>query len=194
MGRTNEEQRLKGEIGAKNFHAAQLREVLAEIAKFRRQAGETGKRRRQKKLTATVDRLESRAGDLRACVLPWGADLEKRIREEMKISEDEVREFQKRYEKELAEYRQAHAEAKAKIEEHQVVAHSWRHASEEERKRLREIEGAAAKAQAKAQAKEEKEKKEAEKVAQEIDSEARDKAFFNLELKRIAVEQVAFKK
>ncbi|MBI2900041.1 MAG: hypothetical protein HYY17_07635 [Planctomycetes bacterium] len=190
MGRTNVEQKLKGDIGHKNRHAALLRARLAEAAKYRRLAAETRNRRKSKQYAASADRLQAEIERLRACVLDCGRDLDKRIREEMKISEQEVADFQKRYEKELAEYRQAHADAKVKTEDHALAAVGWRHASQEERKKLTELQTVAAKARAQ----ETKEQKDAAKVQKELDSEARDKAFFSLELKRIAVEQVAFRK
>lgn len=190
MGRTNAEQRLKREIGEKNWHAALLRGRLAEIAKYKRLAGETRKRRKAKKYAKTAERLAAKYEDLRACVLKWGAELSKRIREELKFSEQEVADFQKRYEKEMEDYRKAHASAKFATDEFEILSHSWRHASADEHKRLAEFEAAAAKARSR----EQKELKEAVQVAKELDSEARDKAFFDLELKRIAAEQSAFNK
>lgn len=187
MGRTNFEQKLKGDIGSKNCHSRCLRSRLEEIAGYRVAAGTAGSNRWRKRYATTAARLEGKVGLLRDLVLRWDEELEKRIHEEMKISEGEIREFQARFQKELAEFYEAQKKTKAAAGEWERVQKSFRKASAEERARLQA-------AAAKAQAREKKEYKDAEKMAREVEWEERDKALFTLELERIAAEREAFGK
>ncbi len=190
MGRTNVEQGLKREIGEKNALTRRLRERLQEISRYRRRAGEEGGHRWRKRYAATAGRLDAEARALAAEVLRRGEDLERRIHEELRISEGEIADFKQRYEKELAEYREAHRKAKIAVEDWELAKRSWKAASKAEQDRLRTFE--AESAQARAQ--ESKEKKDAEKLANEQRSEARDKAHFTLELARIAAERAGLKR
>lgn len=189
MGRTRTEKRLKRAINEKNVLSKRLRERTRLKSRFNRLSTAAASRRWQKRYASTAERLAGEVRRLTETVLADGASLGRRIREEMKISEDEVRAFEKRYEKELAEYREARKKADVLLEDYQLAQHTWTSASRQEHDNLHQLEGEAARARAEAR----KEKKDAEKVQREIESEARDKTFFTLELERISAERLSLK-
>ena len=190
MGRTNLEQRLKTDIHEKNTIARSLRRTLRQIEKFRRRSPELKGRWKERYLT-TAARLEEGARKVAKEIIASGEDLQRRMVEEQKISESEVQAFEERFEKERAEHRAAMEKANKSMElyEQEAASLSWWGASEEERKNLHKLEDEAYKARAKVI----EEGKDVRKALKELSSEAKDKAFFKLELERIAAERIALK-
>ena len=190
MGRTNLEQRLKTDIHEKNTIARSLRRRLRQIERFRRRSPDL-KGRWKERYLITAARLEEGARRVAKELIASGEELQRRMQEELKISESEVKAFEQRFEKEQAEHQAALEKAKKSMNlyRHEAANQAWRHASEEDRKDLHRLEdeGYTARAQAI------KEGKDVKKIAEELSSEAKDKAFFKLELERIAGERVILK-
>jgi hypothetical protein len=190
VGRTNFEQRLKRDIGAKNQISSRLGNLTRKAAGFQSDAETTGNRRKQKKYTSTYERLSTEIAELAKAILQQGDELEKRIHDEMKISHGEIQDFKASYEKEYAEAKAAAAKLKKAEHDWHLAERSFKKASAKDQKKLEELSNLVGKARAASA----REQEDVNKAGREVESEERDKVFFRLELKRIAAERSALRK
>ena len=190
MGRTNIEQRIKTGIHEKNRISRKLRRRLREIEEYRRSSA-SRKGHWKKRYAASADRLEEEARKLARDVIARGETLQKKMQDELKFSEGEVKAFEEKFEKERAEHRAAMEKAGKAMEfyEHEAAQQALRGTTKEDAGKLQALEDEAYKARSKAR----KEAEDVRKALKEISSEAKDKAFFTLELERIAAERAALK-
>src|SRR2546426_6731567 len=103
-GHTLFERRLRGDINAKNALSGEYESRIRLVRRFRGAAGKAHGRRKQKKYAMTAERLLREAESFRVEVLKRIQDLELRIRQEMRFSEQEVAAFQSQFEKEHREW------------------------------------------------------------------------------------------
>ena len=171
---TTKERQLKSDIAEKNALRRELEKRLARVSRWREDVAQTKNHKRKKKLESTIARYQTTIEDLKQQLLCMNDALEKRIKEEMAFSEDEIKAFQadlEKHSKELKKIKVALTEA-------------------DKEKQTPEKEAAANEFHAQKLL-----KAEARKIRQdekELESEARDKALFTLELKHIALDRKLF--
>ena len=173
---TTKEKQLKSDIAEKNIIRRELEQRLVRVHRWNDDIARTKNSRRKKKLESTIARYKVQIDDLKEELLCMNEDLEKRIKEEMAYSEDEIKAFQNDLEK--------HAKELQKIKE------TLTEDEKEKQNPEKEKQAAADKFHAQKLL-----KAEARKIRQdekELESEARDKALFTLELKHIALDRKLF--
>lgn len=177
------ERRLFEDLNEKNRLAGEFRRLSSRAGHWRRRLRRGRSKRWQAQYRIALGRAEERLAVLRADLLTRAEDLKARIQEEQKLSKAEVKKFEKQYEKEVAELKQARQAAAAA-----------REAVAEARSSADEIEDAAAvlselrRRNWGAARDLRRETSEVKKAEQEIDSEEQDKAVLSYELRRIVAE------
>lgn len=175
------ERAIRKDLSEKNALRRELEDRLKAAARWKARLAAEKKRGRGKRLEQSLSRYAARIEALRKDVLARDRDLQKRIVAEMKFSEQEVRDFESRYKKELDEAVKARASiAAAQKEEKDAEARGEPTVSD----LLRKV------GRARRQAL--KEDKDVKAVEKELTSEAKDRALFEAELQRIAAEIIHF--
>ena len=111
---TTKERQLKSDIAEKNALRRELEKRLARVSRWREDVAQTKNHKRKKKLESTIARYQTTIEDLKQQLLCMNDALEKRIKEEMAFSEDEIKAFQadlEKHSKELQKIRVALTEA-----------------------------------------------------------------------------------
>jgi len=163
--RTAKERKLKTDIVQKNVIRKDLEKRLSTIRRWTEALSRTHRLQRKKKLEASIARYKDQAEHLKKELLSKDEELEKRIKEEMAYSEEEIEAFRTRLNRGAKELQKA----QKKLEETKSQK------SPETKPRLEKL------------LKEESNK--VKRDEKELKSEERDKALFTLELKRIALER-----
>ena len=165
MGRTRIERTLKKEIQEMKTLRKYLFERMQEAARYERKAEKAMSHRWRKRYASTAGRLLEENIPLKSVLLQQGEELERRIIEERKISEQEIKDFQAQLEREVREYKEA---------QNNLQSLKKADTSTDDPEKLKEVEANLASARIK----EKKEKKEVDKVKRELDSETRDERLF----------------
>ncbi len=172
-GHDLKERKLLDDIRLKNGVRKKLDQLESRRLRFSLSLTETRKPSKKARLEKSLSRYGGKIKELTQEVVRLNKGLLLRIKEELKVSEKEVTDFQKKYKKELKETLETREQLKktrdqkpTKILSASVI--------------LRRI--------ALLEKKLQKEKKEDSAVKKEIDSEALDKIKLNLELRRSAAE------
>ena len=172
-GHSPKERNLLTDIRLKNTARRELERLVVLSRRYEAVLARSVKKSRNARLGKTLERYEAKITNLRKDVLRRNEGLKPRIIEELKVSEQEVRDFQAKYRKELEETKtveQELAEARkqktSKVIPMEVI--------------LRKV--------ARLEKKIGREKKEDQAAKAEITSEEADKIILNHELQRIAAE------
>jgi F0F1-type ATP synthase delta subunit len=179
--RNSFERKLKTDIHFKNTLRRELAQSLGQLHTWQEQLGSINNVRREKKLNSTVARYAGYVHELKLFLTPFLDDLEKRIKEEMSFSEEEIAQFKVEVEsetKEAAEARMAFEKAKELLDS----TEEKKKIDPEELKAVRETYRKAFKAFR-------LEKAELEHARKELESELVDREIFKRELKRIMIER-----
>lgn len=172
------ERELRRDLSAHNALRRQVVELERRIARWAGAAESCSRKRRRKKLEATIERSRPTLASLRVRLKEGGEALRKRIVAEMKFSEAEVKAFEEKYRKEF--------------DEHVKAAQSARQARRAADSLSREVPAdTAAKVLRKLGRAERSAKGEAKDVKaaeKETASEARDRAFFEDALRRLVTD------
>ncbi len=185
MGHSSIEHRLRTDIAERHQLRNEFNKKQSLIAKLTQRLESTKKKRLNNRYTATIERVGAEAETLEHSLNEMNLDLQKRITDEMKFSEEEVRDFKERQQKEVAEMQKTEDELKA-IEEEKVDSDAEETSGEESDSkeaivaRTRRLLG--------------REKRIVEKMGREIGSEERDKESFTRELQQIMAELEAYEK
>ena len=178
MGRTRIERTLKKEIQEMGRLRKNLFECMHEATRYEHQAEKAVSHRWRKQYASTAGRLMVETIQLKSALLDQGEALERRIIEERKISEQEIKDFQAQLEREIQEYKGAQKNLKA-LEKANTLTNN--------REKMKEAEADLASATGK----EKKEKKDVDKIKRELDSEARDERLFLEVLNQILKDRAA---
>lgn len=177
------ERRLFEDLNEKNRLAGEFRRLSSRAAHWRRRLSRGPSKRWQAQYRISLRRADERLAALRAELLTRTEDLKARIQEEQKLSKAEIQKFEKQYEKEVAELKQARLAAAA-ASEAVAKARSAAEETEDAAAVLSELRrknwGAARDLR--------RETSEAKKAEQEIASEEQDKRVLTHELRRIVAE------
>jgi hypothetical protein len=165
MGRTRIERTLKKEIQEIGSLRKYLFERMHEAARYEHQAEKAMSHRWHKRYASTAGGLMVETIQLKSVLLDQGEALERRIIEERKISEQEIKDFQAQLEREIQEYKEAQKNLKALEKANSLTKNP---------EKMKEAEADLASAKSK----EKKEKKDVDKLKRELDSEARDERLF----------------
>jgi hypothetical protein len=165
MGRTRIERTLKKEIQEMRSLRKNLFERMHEAARYEHQAEKAMSHRWRKRYASTSGRLMVETIQLKSVLSDQGEALERRIIEERKISEQEIKDFQAQLEREIQEYKEAQKNLKALEKANSLTKNP---------EKMKEAEADLASAKSK----EKKEKKDVDKLKRELDSEARDERLF----------------
>ncbi len=190
-GHNARERGLLSAIQEKNELAARFRGLARDISRWTRRMGRKRSLRWHKRYSSGIRQRTDELKSLRPELLRRCEDLEKRIRDETKISGAEVRVFQEQYRKEVEELR----EARARLER---AGQAWAPSDpgvrttqgvgtgegSEEHRASSLIEGLR-KRRRKAYLEARKEAKDVEAVQRELTSEERDRELFDLELRKV---------
>ena len=173
---TAKERRLKSDIVENNVLRRELEKRISKVRLWTEEIAGSKNHRRKKKLQQSVTRYQACVDDLKQELLLKDEDLEKRIKEEMAYSEDEIKVFQADLEKHVKELRKIEASLEAaKKEKHVPKAEEQAAVKKVHLRKLL--------------------KQEAKKIKldeKELVSEERDEAIFTHELKRIALDRKLF--
>jgi hypothetical protein len=161
MGRTRIEGTLKREIQEMKGLRKYLFERMQEASRYEHQAGKALSHRWSKRYAFTAARLLEEIQQLKSVFLRQGEELERKIIEERKISEQEIKDFQAQLEREVQEYKEA---------QKNLQTLEQANALRDDPEKLKKVEAA--------KIKEKKEKKDVDKVRGELVSEARDERLF----------------
>ena len=173
------ERRLKADIIGKNIVRRDLERSTFLIRRSREKLRKCRNHRHASRYGSTVRRHQRRIEELRVELLQRNADLEKRIMQEMKYSENEVEEFKTQLKKEIEEMEEARsglAKIKAaqktleKIEDQQDTAKEITRAT---RRLFRET-------------------ADVKRIEKEVSSEQRDEMLFTQELKEIEIDRLIY--
>jgi hypothetical protein len=178
MGRTRIERTLKKEIQEMRSLRKNLFERMHEAARYEHQAEKAMSHRWRKRYASTSGRLMVETIQLKSVLSDQGEALERRIIEERKISEQEIKDFQAQLEREIQEYKEAQKNLKA-LEKANTLTNNP--------EKMKEAEADLASAKSK----EKKEKKDVDKLKRELDSEARDERLFLEVLNQILKDRAA---
>ena len=178
MGRTRIERTLKKEIQEMRSLRKYLFERMHEAARYEHQAEKAMSHRWRTRYASTAGRLMVDTIQLKSVLLDQGEALERRIIEERKISEQEIKDFQAQLEREIQEYKEAQKNLKA-LEKANTLTN--------DPEKMKEAEADLASAKSK----EKKEKKDVDKIKRELDSEARDERLFLEVLNQILKDRAA---
>jgi hypothetical protein len=165
MGRTRIERTLKREIQEMKRLRKHLFGRIREVVQYEHRADKAFSHRWRKRYSFTAARLTEEIEQLKPVFLHQGEALERKIMEEQKISEQEIKDFQEQLEREAKEYKEAQEKLK-KLEKVKTVT--------DDPEKLKKVEANLERAEIK----EKKEKKDVDKIRRELDSEARDKRLF----------------
>jgi hypothetical protein len=172
------ERKLRADLMQKNVMRKSLEKKLSRIDAWNQILEKTHNPRKKAKLSGSISRYQEETENLKKELFVINEDLEKRIKAEMKFSEDEIKNFQKQLEQDQAELNKV----KAKIEDVKKDETKAKTKTDlslvEKRIRLEKLLKA--------------DTKKVQEDIKELDSEARDKALFTLELKRISVDKTLF--
>jgi hypothetical protein len=163
------ERKLKADIIRKNILKRDLEKKFSAINRWTENLQKLKNNQKRKKLEASIARYREQAESMKSRLLRMDEDLEKRIKEEMAYSEEEIKTFKVRLGKHTEELQKAkksleEAQKEKTDEQKPETKHTIKKLLKEESKKVKKNE-------------------------QEIQSEENDDALFTLELKRIAVEQ-----
>lgn len=161
MGRTRIERTLKGEIQEMKSLRKDLFERMQEASRYEHQAGKALSHRWSKRYASTAARLLEEIQQLKSVFLRQGEELERKIIEERKISEQEIKDFQAQLEREVQEYKEAQKNLQTLEQANALM---------DDPEKLKKVEAA--------KIKEKKEKKDVDKVRGELVSEACDERLF----------------
>ena len=167
--RTNQERRLKADIIRKNILRKDLEQCMSAIDRWETGLQQTRSKQKQQKRRTSIARYEQKAEPLKKKIVEMGADIEKRIKKEMAVSEDEIKAFEDKLKKELKEFNTL--QKKLEETEKKKPKPETLNLRRTLERRLKE------------------EFKAIEKDKAELKSEERDKILFTQELKRIALER-----
>lgn len=177
------ERRLFRDLNEKNRLAGEFRRLSSRARHWRARLRRGPSKRWQAQYRNSLRRADARLAKLRAELLSRAEQLKARIQEEQKLSKTEIKQFEKQYEKEVAELKEAQQAAAAARE---VIAKARQEAGETDQAaevlaELRRKSWNAAKDLR-------RESSEVKKAEQEIASEEQDKAILTYELRRIVAE------
>ncbi|MFH1941352.1 MAG: hypothetical protein ABIL68_04550 [bacterium] len=163
------ERKLKTDIIRKNILRKDIEKKFLAITRWTEQLQTSRNKQKRKKMEASAARYREQIAPMKIQLLSMGEDLEKWIKEEMAYSEEEVKAFQARLEKDTKELQKVQknleeAEKKKTDEKTPENKHAIKKLLKEESDKVKKDE-------------------------QELESEEKDKSLFTLELKRIAVER-----
>ncbi len=161
MGRTRIERTLKREIQEMKSLRKYLFERMQEASRYEHRAGKALSHRWSKRYASTAARLLEEIQQLKSVFLRQGEELERKIIEERKISEQEIKDFQAQLEREVQEYKEAQKNLQTLEQANALM---------DDPEKLQKVEAA--------KIKEKKEKKDVDKVRGELVSEARDERLF----------------
>lgn len=180
MGHSSVERRLRADIEKRHRLKDELERKQSLTVKLAKKLEITKKKRLNNRYSATIERLDVETETLREKLNEVNIDLQKRIKDEMEFSEEEVSELRKRYQKEYA----GMVEAESRLEAIQegTVETDVEETSEEEEPVSKEAVTARTRRALK------KERRAVEEIQKEISSEERDKILFTRELQQIMAE------
>ncbi len=189
--RTATERNLKHDINQKNILRRDLEKRWAAVKRWKAQLETSKKKLHRNKIESSIARYEKEIEILLAELLRRSEDLEKRIKKEMAISEDEIKAFQADREKHAEAVKKAEKALEAKEEKSAKKKTDEDKAAEEGS----EAPGTDEKSPEATQTLKKKLAEEKKKVRQdekELTSEERDKILFIEELKRIAEDKKSY--
>jgi chromosome segregation ATPase len=177
------ERELFRDINEKNRLAGEFRRLSSRAKHWRGRLSRGPSKRWQAQYRNSLRRAERRLAELRTELLSRAQQLRARIEEEQKLSKTEIKQFEKQYEKEVAELREAQkaaAEAKEAIAGARADADDTEEAAAVLAELRRKSWGAAKELR--------RETSEVKKAEQELASEEQDKLVLTYELRRIVAE------
>jgi hypothetical protein len=184
MARHNpRERRLFRDLDEKNRMAGEFRRISSRARHWRNRLRRGPSRRWRAQYLNSLRRAEKRLAALRAELLSRAEELKARILEEQEISENEVREYEKQYRKEVAELKKAQ-EAAAQAKEAIGEARSEAGETEQAAAVLAELRSKSWVAARNLR----RETSEMKRAEQEIASEERDREILSYELRRVVAE------
>jgi uncharacterized protein YecT (DUF1311 family) len=176
MGHSAVEHRLRTDIDRRHRLKNEIYNKQSMISKLTEKLEHTKKKRLNNRYSSTIRRLDEEIQTLRERLHEINLDLQKRIRAEMKFSEEEVESFKEQYRKELSDMMETQSKLES-IEEGETESEAEAESEEESvpkeaviarTKRILDVE-----------------RKKVAGLEKEINSEERDKVTFTEELKQI---------
>lgn len=182
---TRVERILKRDIHLKNLLRKDLLGHMGQVHTWQDKLSSVKNNRREKRLRGSIARYAAYIDELRGYLVPMLDDVESRIKAEMSFSEEEIEGFRGDVEKEklaVLEARKAFEQARSALEEAEGRSGDGR---EEDMAALKQTFSGAYRALR-------LEKHRLDDASGELESEFRDKDFFEQELKRIFLEKQLF--
>lgn len=184
MARHNpRERKLFEDLTEKNRLAREFRQISSRVSSWKKRLGRGRGKRWMKQYTLSIRRAEERLEVLRAELLARAEDLRARIVEEQKISNKELSQYEKQYQKEIDELMQA----RKALDEARETFFEAREEAEDTQRRA-EVLTEMRRRRWRAQREVRRETSEMKKAAQEVESEEQDKITLTAELQRIVAE------
>jgi len=184
MGHSLVERRLRADIEERHKLRNELKKKQSVINRLTGKLECVKKKRLNNRYSATINRLNTEAHALSKKLNEIDIDLQKRIEDEMNLSESEIQDFEDRYQKEYSEM--VEAEDKLKAIEEGTAEPEVEEVPEEEESVSREAIVARTRRMLK------RERRIVDGIKREISSEERDKMFFTRELQQIRAELKAY--
>jgi predicted phage tail protein len=182
-GHNPRERRLLRDINEKNRLTEEFRRISARLRGWQKRLDRKKGKRWQAQYRLAIRRAQEKLAKMRPQLLEMVGDLKSRIEEEQKISQDEIRQFEQQYRKEveeLKEAQQALSEANAELEKAKAGSGEDERAGALLAELRRKRRDAATEMR--------REGRDLKKAEQEIASEERDKITLAYELRRIVGE------
>jgi predicted phage tail protein len=184
MARHNpRERRLFRDITEKNRLTEEFRRLSGRMRSWKKRMGRKKGKRWQAQYGLSIRRAQERLEMLRPHLLELAEELRSRIEEEQKVSQDEIKQFEKQYSKEVAELKEAQqalAEASKAVEDAKTAAGDEENAGAILAELRRKRRDAATEMR--------REGRDLKKAKQEIESEEQDTFTLAYELRRIVGE------
>ena len=180
MGHSSVERRLRVDIAERHRLKNELEKRQSLVVKLTKKLESAKKKRLTNRYSSTIERLDVEIDTLREKLNEMNINLQKRITDEMKFSEEEVSKLREQYQKEYSEM--VEAESKLKAVEDGTAEPDVEEISEEEEPVPREAVAARTRRALK------RERSVVEEIQKEISSEERDKILFTKELQEIMAE------
>jgi len=179
MGHSSVERRLRTDIEERHRLRNKLRKKRSLAVRLTRELELSKKKRLNNRYSVTVKRLDAEIEALEHRLNGMNLDLQKRIMDEMKFSEEEIKNFTDQYQKEYTEILETESKLKA-IEEGTLES------DDEETSEEESVSKEALVARTKRML--DRERKILDGIQKEIGSEERDKILFTKELQQITTE------
>jgi len=177
------ERKLFGDLNDKNRMAEEFRRLSSKLRGWQKRKTYKKGKRWQAQYALAIERAQDRLAEMRPLLLAWAEELKARIEEEQKLSADEIKQFEKQYVKEVAEFKKAQealAEARDAVDE----AKSEKLDPEQAGIFLAELRQKRRVAAREAR----RESRELKKASREIASEEQDMQTLSTEMRRIVAE------